>query len=160
MRNRTTRQADDPTRPAGIRRFALLVAAVFVLVGILGFVPGITTRYDELAFAGHGSGARLFGLFQVSVLHNLLHLGFGLVGLVLARSVAGARVFLAGGGALYLVLFVYGLVVNRESTANFIPLNGPDTWLHLGLGLGMLITGLLLSPNTNADAHPLDRPAG
>ena len=43
---------------------------------------------DALRFAGHGSGAYLFGVFQVSVLHNLVHLAFGVAGLVLARTVS------------------------------------------------------------------------
>lgn len=135
------------------------VAAVFVLVGLLGFVPGVTTGYGDLAFAGHASGAKLLGVFQVSVLHNLLHLAFGLAGLALARTVGGARIFLAGGGAVYLALWLYGLAIDHSSGANFIPVNGADNWLHLGLGLGMLGLGLLLSPRANADAKPLDRPA-
>ena len=65
---------------------AMLVGVVFLLVGILGFVPGITTHYGDLSFAGHGSGAKLLGLFQVSILHNIVHLLFGVVGLVLAKT--------------------------------------------------------------------------
>lgn len=51
--------------------------AVFLLVGVLGFIPGITSNYDTLRFAGHGSAALLLGIFQVSVLHNIVHLLFG-----------------------------------------------------------------------------------
>lgn len=120
------------------------VAATFVLVGILGFVPGITSDYGELGLAGHGSEAHLLGLFQVSVLHNVVHLLFGLVGLAMARSVSGARGFLIGGGATYLVLWAYGLFIEPESALNFVPLNAADNWLHLALGLGMVTLGLLL----------------
>ncbi|MEV2238922.1 DUF4383 domain-containing protein [Micromonospora sp. NPDC049891] len=136
----------------------LIVAGVFLLLGVLGFVPGITTGYGDMTFAGHHSGARLLGLFQVSVLHNLLHLGFGVAGLVLARTVAGARVYLVGGGALYLGLWIYGLAVGEESAANFIPLNDADNWLHLGLGFGMILLGLLLSARTGGSGGRLDRP--
>ncbi|KXK63525.1 hypothetical protein AWW66_03025 [Micromonospora rosaria] len=154
---------DDRTtghRPR-VRTAALVVAGVFVLVGLLGFVPGVTTGYDEMTVAGHGSGAKLLGLFQVSVLHNAVHLLFGLVGLVLARSVAGARVFLAVGGAVYLALWLYGLVLSHGETpasANVLPVNAADNWLHLGLGFGMLLLGLLLSPGAGATAQRLDRP--
>ncbi|RKN42632.1 DUF4383 domain-containing protein [Micromonospora endolithica] len=140
---------------------ALAAAGVFLLIGVLGFVPGITTRYGDLDFAGHHSEAKLLGLFQVSILHNLLHLGFGLAGLVLARSVAGARIFLAGGGALYLGLWLYGLAIDRESAANFIPVNDADNWLHLALGFGMLALGLLLSNRAGTGGRldtPMDRP--
>ena len=144
-----------------IRMVAAAVAAVFVAIGVLGFVPGITTGYGDLTFAGHHSGAKLLGLFQVSVLHNLLHLLFGLAGLVLARSVGGARLFLAGGGAAYLGLWLYGFAIDRESAANFIPINDADNWLHLALGFGMLATGLLLSNDAGTVGRldtPIDRP--
>ncbi|MCZ7418512.1 MULTISPECIES: DUF4383 domain-containing protein [unclassified Micromonospora] len=137
---------------------ALVVAGVFLLLGVLGFVPGITTDYGDMTFAGHHSGARLLGLFQVSVLHNLLHLGFAVAGLLLARGVAGARLYLVAGGALYLGLWIYGLAVGEDSAANVIPLNDADNWLHLGLGLGMLLLGLLLSAPAGGSGGRLDRP--
>ncbi|MEW2380142.1 DUF4383 domain-containing protein [Micromonospora sp. NPDC047812] len=140
---------------------AVAAAGVFALIGVLGFIPGITTGYDDMTFAGHHSEARLLGLFQVSILHNALHLGFGLAGLVLARSVAGARIFLAGGGALYLGLWLYGFAIDRESAANFIPVNDADNWLHLVLGFGMLALGLLLSNQVGTGTRlddPFDRP--
>lgn len=140
---------------------ALAVAGVFLLIGVLGFIPGITTDYGELRFAGHHSDARLLGLFQVSILHNAVHLLSGLVGLVLARSVAGARVFLAAGGAVYLALWLYGLgieAINPEGGANILPVNDADNWLHLALGFGMLALGLLLS-NQAGTGGRLDNPA-
>jgi hypothetical protein len=133
---------------------ALLAGAAFLLVGILGFVPGITSGYSDLSFAGRHSEAHLLGLFQVSVLHNVVHLLFGVVGLAAARSVAGARGFLIGAGAIYLVLTVYGFLVGHDSPANFVPVNAADNVLHLGLGLGMLAAGLVLaksSPRTPAN---------
>ncbi|WP_326558701.1 DUF4383 domain-containing protein [Micromonospora sp. NBC_01796] len=129
--------------PALVRISAATVGAVFLLIGVLGFIPGVTTGYDRLGFAGHASGAELFGVFQVSVLHNLVHLAFGLAGIALARTVAGSRGFLVGGGAVYLLLWLYGLVIGHETAANFLPLNRADDWLHFGLGLGMIGLGLL-----------------
>lgn len=125
-----------------VRKLARAVAVVFLLVGIAGFIPGITTHYGDLTFAGHGSGAQLLNVFQVSILHNLVHLAFGVVGLLMARTVPGARLFLIGGGAVYLVLWLYGLVVDHGSGANFLPVDSADDWLHLGLGLGMIVLGL------------------
>ncbi len=124
---------------------AAAVAAVFLVVGIAGFVPGLTTNVDAMEFAGHESGAELLGVFQVSILHNIVHLLFGVAGLALARSWAGARAFLLGGGAIYAVLFVYGIVVDHRSDANFVPLNDADNWLHLALAVGMILLGLLLA---------------
>jgi hypothetical protein len=61
---------------AAVQTAALVVGAAFLLVGVLGFVPGITSNFSELSFAGHHSGALLLGVFQVSVLHNVVHLLF------------------------------------------------------------------------------------
>ncbi|MCQ3965768.1 DUF4383 domain-containing protein, partial [Klebsiella pneumoniae] len=83
-------------------------------------------------------------LFDVSVLHNIVHLLFGVAGLALARTWSGARGFLIGGGVIYLVLTVYGWLVDRHDQANFVPLDVADNWLHLVLGVGMIALGLLL----------------
>src|ERR1041384_1380446 len=96
-----------------VRTTALVVSVVFLLVGLAGFIPGLTTDYSDMTFAGHHSDALLLGVFQVSVLHNLVHLLFGAAGLALARTASGARAFLIGGGAIYLVLWLYGLVVGE-----------------------------------------------
>lgn len=143
-----SRPGSDTASRVGARRplvclAAAVAAAVFLLVGVLGFIPGTTSDYDQMKFAGHESGAMLLGVFQVSVLHNVVHLLFGLVGLVLARTVAGARGFLIGGGAIYALLWLYGLVIDHDSEANFVPLNDADNWLHLGLAVGMVALGFL-----------------
>jgi Domain of unknown function (DUF4383) len=124
-----------------VQKAALAVGAVFLAVGVLGFVPGITTNYDQLTFAGHQSDAALLGVFNVSVLHNLMHLAFGVVGIALARTFNGARSYLIGGGIVYLVLFIYGLVIDHHSSANFVPVNDADNWLHLGLAVAMIALG-------------------
>jgi Domain of unknown function (DUF4383) len=124
-----------------VQSLAALVGIVFLVVGVLGFVPGITTHYGDLSFAGHGSGAKLLGIFQVSILHNIVHLLFGVVGLVLAKTADGARTFLVGGGAVYLVLWIVGLV----GAADWIPANTADNWLHFALGAGMIGLGVVAS---------------
>jgi hypothetical protein len=123
---------------------ATVVAATFLLVAVLGFIPGITTNYSELSFAGPESEAKLLGLFQVSVLHNIVHGLFGVIGLVLAKSVAGARNFLIGGGVVYLGLTAYGSVIDLDSNVNFVPVNVADNLLHLVLGFAMLGLGVVL----------------
>lgn len=140
----TTHQPSTATDRDPLRGIAMLVGAVFLLVGILGFVPGVTTNVDDMNFAGHDSGAELLGVFQVSVLHNLVHLLFGAAGLLMARRVDSARTYLVGGGLIYLVLWIYGLIVDPSSDANFVPLDDADNWLHLGLGAGMVGAGLLV----------------
>jgi hypothetical protein len=131
--------------PSLVNTAAMIVGVVFVLVGILGFVPGITAHYGDLGFAGHGSGAKLLGIFQVSILHNIVHLLFGLAGIAAGRAApSAARGYLVGGGVIYLVLWIYGLVIDKASSANFVPVNNADNWLHLLLGVGMIALGLAL----------------
>lgn len=127
-----------------LRTTALLVGIVFLLVGVLGFVPGITTDYDAMSGAGHQSMAMLLGIFQVSVLHNIVHLLFGVAGVAMSRTRGTARAYLTGGGLIYAVLWVYGLVIDQSSAANFVPLNTADNWLHLVLAVGMAGLGLVL----------------
>ncbi|GAA4514042.1 MULTISPECIES: DUF4383 domain-containing protein [Nonomuraea] len=141
------------TTRSPVQKAALLVGVAFLIVGLLGFVPGVTTNYDTMQFAGHHSDARLLGLFQVSVLHNIVHLVFGVAGLLMARTAAAAKAFLIGGGVIYLLLWVYGLLVDKESAANFVPLNTADDWLHFVLGVGMIVLGGLLGRRTLGTRH-------
>ena len=132
------------TESSTLQKAARIVSIVFILVGILGFIPGITQNFDDMSFAGNDSDAELLGLFQVSVLHNIVHLLFGVVGLALSRTWEGARNFLIGGGVIYLLLGIYDAIVKQDSSANFLPTNNGDMWLHLLLGVGMIGLGVAL----------------
>jgi Domain of unknown function (DUF4383) len=122
-----------------VQSVAMLVGIVFLAVGILGFIPGITTNYGDMAFAGEDSESELLGLFRVSILHNIVHLLFGVAGIVLARTWDGARNFLIGGGAIYLALWLLGLIGGLD----WLPANDVDHWLHFILGLGMVGAGVV-----------------
>ena len=80
----------------------------------------------------------------MSILHNIVHLGFGVAGILLARTFSGARSYLIGGGIIYAVLWIYGLVIDQQSAANFIPVNTADNWLHFVLAVGMVAVGIIL----------------
>jgi hypothetical protein len=121
------------------QQLSMLLGIVFILVAILGFIPGITTHYGDMSFAGDDSGAKLLGIFQVSILHNLVHGLFGIAGLALARSLDGAKQYLIGGGIVYLALWILGLV----GGADWIPTNTADDWLHLVLGVTMAGLGVV-----------------
>ena len=123
-----------------VQNVARLVGIVFLVVGIAGFIPGLTTNlYDGLEFAGNDGTAELLGIFQVSVLHNIVHGLFGLAGLALAATPSGARTYLIGGGAIYLALFAIGIIGGGD----WIPVDDADNWLHLLLGAGMIGVGVL-----------------
>lgn len=123
-----------------VQLLAKLVAAVFVLVGISGFIPGVTTNlYDGLEFAGDDSTAELLGVFKTSILHNIVHLLFGIVGLWMSRTWSGARTYLIGGGIIYIALWILGLLGGLA----WIPANDADDWLHFVLGVVMIGLGVV-----------------
>jgi hypothetical protein len=134
-----------------VQNVGMGVGILLVVVGILGFIPGITTQYDELRFFGPDSQAMFLNLFQVSMLLNIVHLVIGGIGLGMSRSGMGARNFLMGFGALYIVLSIYGLSVGVDSAANFLSLNTPDSWTFMVLGLLMIGAGWILSRHLAED---------
>ena len=74
-----------------LRRFALVLGIVFLIVGIAGFVPGMTVPHEHPdVIVKSGLGLEL-SLFPINVLHNIVHLLFGVWGLLAARSAAGAH---------------------------------------------------------------------
>jgi hypothetical protein len=117
---------------------AVVVGATLLLFGILGFTPGITAHYGDMKFAGEHPSARLFGVFQVSVLHNLLNMLAGVAGLALARTWTGARAYLFGTGAFYLAFSLIGFV-NHSS---WIPSNNNDDWLYFVFAAGLTAIGV------------------
>lgn len=127
-----------------VQKAALVYGIVFLIVGIGGFIPGLTTGIDTLRFAGHGSEAMLLGVFQVSILHNLVHVLYGAAGIAVARTWGASKQYLIWGGAVYAVLWLYGLLVPHDHGANFVPLNTADNWLHFALAVTMIGLGILL----------------
>jgi Domain of unknown function (DUF4383) len=120
------------------------------VVGILGFIPGITSHYSDLAFAGHGSNAKLLGIFQTSVLHNLVHIAFG-VGILMAKTPEGARTYLIGGGVAYLTVWLIGVI----GGLGWLPVNAADNWLHFVLGVGMIALGFITGRSVQRTAPAL-----
>ena len=125
-----------------IQLAATLVGLSFLVAGVGGFIPGITTNASDIALYGHESPAMLLGIFQVSVLHNVIHLAFGIAGLAMAKS--AAKTYLVVGGAIYLVTWLYGVAIGPATSLNFVPLDDADNWLHLAAGLAMALLGIVL----------------
>jgi Domain of unknown function (DUF4383) len=115
--------------------YALLFGAVLLVVGIVGFA----------ADSSFGSGSDVDGsnliAFEVNGWHNLVHLASGAVGLLLARTVSGARAFALGFGAIYLVVTLWGFI-DGNAVLWLVPVNTPDNFLHLALGTLGIAAGL------------------
>lgn len=119
---------------APVRYFALILGITYLLVGALGFFPAalqpLGPGAPNLAVdAGYG---RLLGLFPVNVLHNVVHLG---VGLLAYRSLGGSIGFARGLTIFYGLLAVMGLIAGLNTTFGLIPIFGNDVWLHAGTAL-------------------------
>ncbi|WP_458779254.1 DUF4383 domain-containing protein [Arthrobacter sp. D3-16] len=136
---------------ADVQNVGMGLGIVLMLVGVLGFIPGVTTQYSELMLLGPASHAMFLGLFQVSMLLNIVQLAIGATGWAMSRTEHGARNFLLGAGALYIVLAIFGLIVGVDSAANFLSLNMTDNWAHLALGIVMIVAGWLFSRDMTAD---------
>jgi len=119
-----------------VRRFAMVMGVVFLLVGILGFVPPLLTHPAD-AHAMHGEALRvtafegyLLGLFHVNVLHSLVHVLFGIMGIAMARTFDSARLYARIVAVGYGLLVVMGLVPALDTVFGLIPIHGNDVWLH------------------------------
>ena len=140
-----------------VRTFALIYGIVFLLVGILGFVPGINQPPPadhglHVTNPGHGM---LLGLFHVNVLHNAVHLLFGVWGLIAYRSFPGARMYAQGVAIIYFVLAVAGLIPGLNTMFGLVPIEGNDVWLHFLLVLPAAYFGFI-APHVQDSAMTTD----
>ena len=136
-----------------IQKAAFLFGIVFLLVTLVGFIPGITTDYDDLT-RFDGEGAKIFGIFGTNILENIVHLLYGVAGLAAAASWAASKNYFIWGGVVYLAVWLYGLLggSDEDSSANFLGLNSAADWLHFLLGVTMIAVGFLLSRRVAAAA--------
>ena len=144
-----------------IRRFALIYGIVFLVVGIAGFIPGLVTpfgmQHPDLAIET-GAG-RLFGLFPVNVLHNLVHVAFGIWGLAVWRSVPRSLGYARAVAVIYGIFVIMGLIPVLNSTFGLVPLWGHDVWLHLLLAAVAAYFGFVARVES-AESHRTATTAG
>ena len=115
-----------------VKNFALVLGVVYLIAGILGFVPSLLQEpginAPELAVTA--SYGYFLGLFPVNVLHNLFHLAIGLWGVLAARHIPMSRTFAQSLAIIYGTLTIFGLIPGLNTLFGLIPLHGHDVWLH------------------------------
>lgn len=115
------------------RTFAMVWGAAFLLAGASGFIPGLwhaaPAHYPDLAVDSFYGDA--LGLFPVNILHNIVHLAFGVWGLVASKSHGAAKAYARIVAVAYALLVVMGLIPGLNTTFGLIPLFGNDVWLHI-----------------------------
>lgn len=116
------------------QRVAQIVGWAFILIGIAGFfVTGMSMEADpEMA-------PKLLGLFPLNVLHNVVHLLFGVWGIIASRTHPSARTYDRVAGIAYLGLAVLGAIT--PDMFGLVPIGFHDIWLHVLLGLVLSIAG-------------------
>ncbi|MEG3164783.1 DUF4383 domain-containing protein [Sphingomonas sp. PB2P19] len=117
------------------RNFALVFGIVFLLAGISGFIPGLSPDHMHPGLSVNAGSRLAFGLFPVNVLHNLIHIAFGIWGLLASRALGGARGYARSVAVIYGVLTVMGLIPSTDTTFGLVPIYGNDIGLHAVLAL-------------------------
>jgi hypothetical protein len=118
------------------RTFALLFGIVFLAIGVLGFVPGAMHppigAHNVTMNQNYGD---LLGLFPVNMLHNVVHILFGIWGVLAYRSFGGSIGYFRSVAIIYAVLAILGLIPAFDTTFGLIPIYGNDVWLHALLAI-------------------------
>lgn len=117
-----------------VKTAALLFGVVFLVVGILGFVPAATSGMPDMPM--------LLGIFHVNFAHNIVHLASGAVFLLCGMAGAGASsTFFKIFGIVYALVAVLGFMKGDGLLLGMISNNTADTYLHTGLAVVMLLLG-------------------
>ena len=128
-----------------VRRVAMVFGVVFLAIGVLGLISE-----GGMSMAADPAPAMVLGMFPVNLLHNIVHLAFGVWGLVASRTFAGAKTFAQVGGVIYIVLAIAGFLM--PTTFGFIPIGGNAIWLHAVIGLVLAGVGFTAKAETPAAA--------
>jgi len=142
-----------------VRTFALIYGVVFAIVGIAGFFPGLLSPHDsaEHSLAIERGAGDLFGLFPVNVLHNLVHLAFGVWGLGAYRQTSLAIVYARSVAIIYALFTIMGLIPGPDTVFGLVPLHGNDVWLHALLAAGAAYFGFMRHGETEHANRPAAR---
>ncbi len=133
-----------------VRAFALVYGIVFLLVGVCGFIPAFLTQpegHADHAVHVNAFEGYLFGLFHVNILHSLVHVLFGVMGLAMSRRFDSARLYARIVAISYGVLAVMGLIPGLNTLFGLVPLHGNDVWLHLLLAAAAAYFGWAAAPD-------------
>lgn len=117
------------------QKAAMVFGIVFLAVGLLG----LFTENGMTMDASMETAPRLFGLFPINLAHNIVHIAFGVWGLIAARSLGGARSYGRIGAVIYGLLVVLAFI--DPTTFGLVPIGSHDIWLHAVLAAGLAFIG-------------------
>lgn len=129
-----------------ISKLAYVFAGVFLLIGVLGFIPALAPK-DSMGMP------LLLGLFMVGIIHNIIHLASGVAAFLGARSgEAYASLYFKVFGAVYALVTIIGFV-QKDTVLGLIHVNVADNFLHLVIAVSALTIGFVLKPKTEIAAN-------
>lgn len=137
-----------------IKTFSLLFGIVFLAAGVAGFIPALSPVHDHPGLTMDAGSRLALGLFPVNLLHNVVHILFGLWGLAAARSFSGSRIYARAVAIIYGLLTIMGLIPVLNTTFGLIPIYGNDVWLHALLALVAAYFGFLYKEAASQDREP------
>lgn len=118
-----------------MRVFAVLFGVVFLLAGVSGFLPALSPVHVHPGMVVTSQSRAALGLFPVNVLHDLVHVAFGIWGLLAARTVFASTLYARSVAIIYASLVVLGLIPATSTVFGLVPIDGNDVWLHAGLAV-------------------------
>lgn len=136
---------DRPARSVA-QALTILFGLGFVVIGVAGFVPSLTDNAADITTRGPDSPAELFGIYEVSIVQNVMFIATGVVALLAANGPRMARTFLVVAGLAYLALFAAGMWIDLGSERNVLSVDESSNWLHFGLGAAMFLLALVPWP--------------
>ena len=139
------------------RRFAQAMGVIFLLVGIMGFIPALLTDpsthpHGDHNLTVHAFDGYLLGLFHVNALHSGVHVLFGILGLVMGTKWDTARLYARIVAVSYGLLTIMGLVPALNTVFGFIPIHGHDVWLHALIAIVAAYFGFGAPAETRVDS--------
>ena len=127
------------------RRFALVWGILFLVIFASGVVPGMLQPpgIADPPMQMEQMYGRALGLFPVNLLHDGVHLIFGIWGILAYRSFDAAKTYARITAVVYALFTVMGLVPALNTTFGLVPLFSHDVWLHAVLALGAAYFGFI-----------------
>jgi hypothetical protein len=127
------------------RRFALLWGILFLVIFAAGVIPGLLRPPAEMDpdLAMNQMYGRALSLFPVNLLHDGVHLIFGIWGILAYRSYDAAKSYARITAVIYAVFMVMGLIPTLDTTFGLVPLFSHDVWLHAILAAGAAYFGFV-----------------
>lgn len=123
-----------------ITRAAQIFGVVYLLVGILGFVPALSWSSDAMGMS------LLLGLFPVNAVHNVVHVAVGIAGLAVAGNLGNARIYFRVLAVVYGLLTVLGLIPATSTVFGLVPIGSWDVALHAATAVAAVYFGWMSTP--------------